>query len=322
MDFTLNGNSEDYNFAIAAGLYLVANELADLEKWKKRKERKQRVAGLKFEELKKSWPEHSAGINTAGDIRNRLKSMWSGEDALNYVIDLVFLSPFSPYELIFSMRDFNNAMETVAGYVGVQPLAFRSILNSRDLARKAYSDFTWLRKLAVNLFRGLLIGVAWVLMGPWLGVTLISSHAGIAGLTFANQGLAHLGFRAMDPLIVGHAGSRMIFSGVGSLSRQVIGGSSNLDKLSSQAARYELIKLQVNFREVLLPKGPLSDEVTETIDELKGELEEVKRKLDVERELNEKISTRVKELEYTSRSFMNAIRWMEKQRDRYRREFE
>lgn len=93
-----------------------------------------------------------------------------------------------------------------------------------------------------------------------------------------------------------------------------LGGGAFLVQLGATGARTELVKLQTSYREVLLHSQLYSMKAGEVIRTLEQDRRDVQAKLKEERELNEKNSDRLKELEMTVGALENAIVWMKNEK--------
>lgn len=105
-------------------------------------------------------------------------------------------------------------------------------------------------------------------------------------------------------LIVGAGGA---IGGVGAA------GATALWNAGYAAALGELVKLQVSYREVLLRTQLRGYQAAEVIDELVRQRNELKRRLDEERALNDEDSERVTGLKRIEKGYGDAITWMRRQ---------
>jgi len=86
-------------------------------------------------------------------------------------------------------------------------------------------------------------------------------------------------------------------------------GGATLLAIGPAAAKLELVKLQVTFKEVLLENPTLAQQA---IQSLRSHQKEIKETLEQERHLNEKSARRVKDVEQTLQAVIVSASWMEK----------
>ncbi len=91
-----------------------------------------------------------------------------------------------------------------------------------------------------------------------------------------------------------------------------LSGGAALLAVGPAAAKIELVKLQVTFREVFLADQKLSNEAQNVITSLLTHRDEISATLEEERSLNEKQAKRVKEIEETLQAINDAVAWMKK----------
>jgi hypothetical protein len=307
------GTDEGYDLAISAGTLLLATELAALEYNPDRKRKKQRIELLKLDGLRASLPDLARRLEVPADARILVERSWTREDAVSFLIDLAFIDPFDPYVLAFREKDFRTALESVARLVGVEGDTVRRMLATKKSALRAHWRFNWVYLFVTSLLRTLAIGLGIFFAAPLIG-SFLSSGFGFLGITVANHGLAFIHAGAIDPMTAGVMGGRLFATGVGNLSKSLAGGTDTfLYKVGSARARLELGRLQVNFREVLLAGRAHVDLAGETIERLRRDRDETREKLWEEREMNERSSGRVKDIEQTMKAINSAIKWMQRE---------
>lgn len=110
------------------------------------------------------------------------------------------------------------------------------------------------------------------------------------------------------------AGGAWVVAGVGAAVGGGIGGSSALFfQLGAQAARVEILKFETVFKSIILVQQQATALAKESIAELQLQLENLRSKLTEERDLNDKKSARVQELEEKIGTIEKALEWMKKQ---------
>jgi hypothetical protein len=309
---------EQYDLDLSAGTLLMAAELTSLEKNEIRLQKKQKVELLKLDILRESAPAWQDKLEIARDAGRIIERDWPREDALNFLIDLAFVEPYAPYELGYRDNDFRIALGTVAALVGVEPEEADKILSTKKNALKAHIRYNWLYLFISSIVRTIAVGFAIFFAAPLIG-TFLSTGLGFMGISVANQGLALLHAGTIDPMTAGLMGGRVFASGVGNLSKSIVGGAGSfLYRVGSRQARIELGKLQVNFREVLLTEPVNIKAAENTIARLKQDRDETRETLEAERKLNDRGSDRIVDIEQTVKAINGTIRWMEKELSRVR----
>jgi hypothetical protein len=150
-----------------------------------------------------------------------------------------------------------------------------------------------------------------IFAAPIIGLALMGSGFGLFTLATANHSLALIGISAIQPVQAGMMGGRWVISGVGSLSKSLLGGKGTaLGQVGSATAILELAKLQVYFREFLMLDRANEKKANETISKLEQNHETILNNIQEEMKLNEKMSVRVKELKDTAKAVKKAADWM------------
>lgn len=301
----------DYTRLIAIGTYLLAKELTGLEKDFERQLKKHNVVDRKLKMLRETFPTLEREL--LGNVAYLLAAQWSRDDALTFLIDLAFLNPFAPYELAFKPSDFEAALTRVGRMVGVRDEDVAHMLHTRDEALKAHSHINW-QKIALYGLGGLaIVGTGGWLAAPIIGAA-IGTAAGLSGAAATSYGLAILGGGSLAIGGAGMAGGMWLVTGVGAaLGLSLGGGIPALLQLGAASARAELIKLQVNYREVLLGNQLQLTKAQEVIRSLDQQKQDIQQRLEEERRLNDQNAVRVKELEATLTALEDALQWMQKE---------
>jgi hypothetical protein len=303
----------NYTLCLSAALLLMAEELARSEKDADRKKKKERVVGLKRKLLIEAFPDATKGLSLIGDAHKLLGGDWSRQDALTFAIDLLFSNPFAPYELKVNNSDLDKALAMAVRYVGVSE---EDVKHLRKTQREAFQVYQ-----QINLAKVALIGVGGLIvmgLGGWAAAPLIGTAigeaAGLAGAAATAHGLAILGGGSLAIGGAGMAGGLWMVTGTGAaLGLLSSGGATLLLQIGAAAARQELIKLQVTFKEVSLGQQVAQAKAQNVISELVKNRDELRRILAEESKLNEKNSARLKQMATTLADMERTIKWMQEQ---------
>lgn len=309
---TVKEQDHKYVCSIAAGTLLIAEELTRIENNKGRKEKKERVVNSKRKLLKEAFKEYTSGLSLKGDTYKLLEGEWPKDKATTFVIDLAFANPFAPYELKFKNSHFESALKGVASLVHLNAEDADRIRRTQREALKAHRHINW-KKITLFSLGGLAIApIAWVaapLIGGAIGVA-----AGLSGAAATAHGLAILGGGSLAIGGLGMAGGMWIVTGAATgIAVLSAGGSQFLLQIGAANAKIELIKLQVNYKEVVLGTQTQVKKAQEVIKKLIKQRDEIKNQLEEERKLNEENSNRIQEIETTLMALEDSIKWMGKQ---------
>lgn len=310
----LTGKEQDHKYAcyISAGTLLIAKELTRLENNKGRKEKKERVVNSKRKLLREAFLEDTHGLSLEGDTYKLLEDKWPKDKATTFVIDLAFTNPFAPYELKYKESHFDSALKNVAPLVHLKAEDVDRIRRTQREALKAHRHINW-KKIALFSLGGLVIApIAWFaapLIGGAIGVA-----AGLSGAAATAHGLAILGGGSLAIGGLGMAGGMGVVTGSATAIAVLgAGGSQFLLQLGAANAKIELIKLQVNYKEVVLGTQTQVKKVQEVIKKLIKQRDKIKNQLEEERKLNEENSNRIQEIKATLMALEDSIKWMGKQ---------
>jgi hypothetical protein len=315
MEHTTSSSCSNYQLILDAGTAFLVRELASVEKRPARKARKEKVLEFQIDQIKNLYTALVPDISS-DNLNRYISGTLEHDDAVNFIIDLAFADPFAPYELMYSERQFNDALVTLGEIAGLTGEKVRKILATKREALQAHIRITDFKGIISWLARVAVVVVGGILVAPFIGATLIGLGTGFYGLSFINHVLSIIGMHTFDPVMAGHLGGQMVVRGVGNLSASMIrGAGSNIDLVSAASARLELAKLQVSFHEVLLSEQKSEDDALALFHKLETDRETLLEHLEHEKNMNESYSRRVRELEYTDRSMSSAIRWMRKKYD-------
>jgi hypothetical protein len=303
----------NYSCLISAGTLILAEELARLEDDEKRKQKKENVVERKRVMFREAFPKQTARLSLEGDAAKLLVGKWKNEDAVTFIIDLSFTNPFAPYELNFEQGDFRAALRTICPEVGLDTVVVDRILTTRKSALKAHKHMDWSKVGRWGIGGVAILGTGGWLAAPLIG-TAIGAAAGLSGAASTAHGLAILGGGSLALGGAGMAGGMWAVTGMGrALGLMGARAGTTLLQLGAASARAELVKLQVGYREVTLAGQSQVRKAQEVIKSLLQQKEEIEKRLQDERELNEKNSARIKDIEMTLRALENSTQWMQKE---------
>lgn len=228
------------------------------------------------------------------------------------MIDLVFGDPFSPYELKFEPKDFDNAYLAVASGLGYEESQARSILTTKKEALEAHDERSLWKIIVAGGAAALVCAVGGYVFAPYVA-GFLAGGAGLAGAAATSYGLALLGGGSLAMGGLGMAGGLWIVTGVAAAAGGgLMTGGQLLYSLGVGQARVELIKLQVTYKEVLLQNQIETAKSKEVIKKLYEDQREIEKDLAEEKLLNESTSERVKDVEKKLKSIHASLEWMKK----------
>lgn len=295
---------------LAAGTLVMAAEIAEREKDEKRRDKMLRVVDRKWASVRDSWPEVG---EDAEDALAKATGDWEEKDRVRLLIDLDFAEPFIPYELKYVGADKDASLEKVAWVLGLGTSAAASVRRTRRDAIKAHRRLDWTKIGVYGVGGAVLVGTLGFFAAPLLGGAL-GAGAGLGGAAAAAHGLALLGGGSLAMGGAGMAGGLWLVTGVGAAAGVIGGGGSTaLLQLGAAQAKIELLKLQINYKLTILDSQMDTIKAQEVISSLAEQQEELRAKLDEEKELNDRNAGRVKEVEETLQTLGEAVKWMQAQ---------
>jgi hypothetical protein len=302
----------NYTLVLSAATLFLAQGLARLEKNSKRKRKMDNVVARKREMLREAFPDETSGMMLEEDVRRLIEGDWSRDQAMTLIIDLAFSNPFAPYELDFKEEDFWSVLKEIGV---VAQLHFPDVEEVRKTQREAFQvhrRIAW-GKVALFGVGGLLIlGTGGWFLAPIIGGA-IGAAAGLSGAAATAHGLAVLGGGSLAIGGMGMAGGMWVVTGAGAtLGLLGVGGVPLLLEIGAAAAKIELVKLQVNYKVVLLANQVHLAKAQQVIKSLDEQRDEIAQKLEQERELNEKNAQRIRDIEATLEALEDALKWMAK----------
>lgn len=299
--------------ALAVGTY--ASLLAAVESDADREKKKRHNVDEKMRVLATVGVPVAPGVEASQlcSLLSERLSSWTEVKRTALLIDVAFAAPFAPYELNVSKEDQRAQLRALCPALGLAPERADQVLDSIAAARRAHRQIAW-GKIAMSAVLG---GVV-VAAGGYAAAPLIAAHlgvaAGLSGAAAVSHGLALLGGGSLAAGGAGIAGGMTLLSvGGGAVGGLAFGGASALWSAGYAAALSELVKLQVSYKEVLLRTQLRCLQASDVIEELLRQRDELKVKLDEERDRNDVGAARVKDLERIDQGYADAIAWMKEQ---------
>ncbi|PYE55491.1 hypothetical protein [Deinococcus yavapaiensis] len=301
-----NRNDDALRYILA--LYLLAHEIAAREKDKGQKQKMEAVLKLKREALAEL--SEPADIYRVQKRLRELSSKLTPAEALRLMVDLAFSNPFSPYELSFSQKVFEDALRDVAPPLTLLGGDAQRAIAERNEALKALAGPNWIPLLYVG---GMAIMAA---LGIFYGPVLVGLvGAGMSGAAAVTSGLAFLGGGSMALGGMGMTGGLWLVSTASAVTGAVAwaGGMTILKvlrHLGPSGALIELAKLVTTFS-LLLQRDLLGNAAAkEYITNLEAQLNALEIEIEEEKRLNDKGARRVRDLEATKGIMQRALNRM------------
>jgi hypothetical protein len=307
---------EDHSYtrSIAAGNLLLAHDIAKCEKNSKRKAKMEKAITGKRDLFQQTFSEKWTAAEWVLGCENVLRNSVYKQDAVTFLIDLAFVNPFAPYELNFAETDLKAALVNIARLVGESAEKVDSLFRTRKDAFKAHRHIAYGKIAVLSTVALVTVATGVWMAAPYIG-TAIGSAAGLYGAAATAHGLAILGGGSLAIGGFGMAGGTWLLVG-SSVLVVGAGGGAALLAIGAPAAKLELVKLQVTFKEVFLAGTPHLKKADDAIAALSKHREEIEATLEEERTLNEKNAKRVSEIEDTRRALATATKWMEQAKRR------
>ena len=300
---------DNYSFYISIATLYLLYELIECEKNEKRKNKKQRVLAQKKARLQQFFTDVSDDSLTQENIAQQLPKEFSREKATVFLIDLIYCDPFAPFDLKFKNNDLDKALLKLAGCINLSGEDVTRIQDSYQQAHRSHWHLQWKLLAFISLFgivflitgKGIQFLIRQSIQGIKGGVTAFSPDYGLSGLAGGN--LAVFGEEM--------AGGRWLITDV----KKVVDDSNSgfytpplLRLLKSSDIKQELIKLQVTFKEVLLDNQQQAQTIIDTLNKQQTKLE---GRIEVEKNQNEKRSSRIQEVKNTHRYVEQTLKWMQ-----------
>lgn len=308
--------SADKEFAAitAAASIILARELTRLETNTDRATKKQRVLGKKWDAFVRTFPEITADVPSMSDLDAFVRRGVPLSKAITLLVDLAFSDPFSPYQLKFGKKDFHNALVGVANLLGVSAERVEQLEKTQKDAMSAHNHVAWGKIVLWGAGGMIFMAVGGWIAAPWIAGG-IGAAAGLTGAAATAHGLAILGGGSLALGGFGMAGGMWIVAGAAALGGGgILGGGTLLLQLGAAQVKIELLKLQVSYREVLLLTQAEVGKAQEVITNLENQRKEIDTKLGEERELNDKNSRRIEDLEAILLAVDDSLKWIKEQK--------
>lgn len=300
-----SSSKQHYTLALAAAGLLMANALAASEKNVERKKKMLGVIEKKWNLFQEAFPNTCNSIAEIPRLENVIRHSIARHEAVTLLIDLAFINPFTPYELTVKNSDLAATVKTLAAFVGVNVDKVDKIYVTQKDALKAHRRIGYAKLAVLTVAALVAVGVGAWFAAPFIG-TAIGTAAGLSGAAATAHGLAILGGGSLAIGGFGMAGGAWLIVGGSMLTVGLTGGAALL-AMGAAAAKLELVKLQVTFKEVLLADQKRAQAAITSLAEHE---QEIKHRLEEELALNEKNSLRVKNVEETLRAITDSITWM------------
>ena len=85
-------------------------------------------------------------------------------------------------------------------------------------------------------------------------------------------------------------------------------------QIGAAQAKIELLKLQVNYKEILLSTQSQTKKAQKVISNLEKNLQELRNELNCEKKLNDENSQRIRDVEKKVEMLENALEWIKQQK--------
>lgn len=298
--------------AISIGNFYMVEKLTELEKDKKRKEKKQNVYNEKKALLLDTFQDVRQEIIHKSDRRSLFCNLIDEDQRIPYLIDLSFTNPFAPYRLKFKQSEFRESLLYVCSLLNQDFGVIDDILKNQKESLRSHRK-TDLLKVGIYGIGGIIVfGLGGWIMAPAIGVA-IGAAAGLSGAASTAHGLALLGGGSLAMGGIRMSGGTWMITGIAAFSGLSVAGSNSLLlQLNPNQAKVEILKAQVTFKTVYVPNESKFHKVEEAIEKLTSMKKEIVQEFIKEERFNEKNADRIKELKYLIDSLNNAIEWMKK----------
>jgi hypothetical protein len=307
--------SENREALVTSLTYLcLASDLALLEKNADSKAIKERIVAKKLtafnevfgDKVKTSRYELLATLN-----RQEIPFL----SAQSLTIDMCGCNPFAPYEVKFDNDDLKKSIISVATHLGLMQVQAQKLVDAYDETTSELAESWWPKALVVIGAAAALAAGGWVL-APLLG-GLLGAGAGLAGAAAVSHGLALLGGGSLALGGFGMAGGLWLITGAGAVVGLTVGSgvASALIGMGSEAAKREMAKAMVAFREVTLvdPEDEDNSAACKSVGDLLTSLNKIQERIDDEKLLNDSNSQRLKDMQSVYNTMKKAIDWMQNQ---------
>ncbi|OAI39290.1 hypothetical protein AYO39_00400 [Actinobacteria bacterium SCGC AG-212-D09] len=332
-DMSASDGADRYGRLIAHGVLVLARMLRDVESDPKRKAKMKLVVEEALEQYKSNWSDDAVDISD--QWLRRLPQDLPGEQELTYLIDLLFVNPFSPNVLKYNQRDIDAALARFAQVLKIPVLdpsvndglikalaeandsdkprvvsawVVRTLRETQGSAAKAHRHLDKRKLVLFGAGGGIAVAATAGLAAPFIA-SAVGGAAGLAGAAALLHGMALLGGGSLAAGGLGMAGGFWILTGTGALVGATgVTAAAALISLGAEAAETELIKLQVSFAHIILPRS--KKEAAEAIATVLEQRDQVRSSKDEALQRNEDDAPVLKELDRLERSLTDTASWM------------
>jgi hypothetical protein len=233
--------NRNYTLALASGNIIAAEYIRENTRDEERKKKIDRVLRIKNDALKalvKETFNESLEKVRPDQVAARI-SHWEPKWKDLLLIDLIFASPFAPYEIKSDEKEKEIGLQPLALAFGVPISRFERMCAARREAIKVHRQVDWLRIGIISAGAIAICAAGGWLAAPMLG-TALGTAAGLSGAAAVAHGLALLGGGALAAGGAGMAGGVWLVVGVSAAVGGGLAGSSTLFfELGAQAMRVE-----------------------------------------------------------------------------------
>ena len=294
---------EDHPRYFASASLVLGRKLADLDKNRDRKRRKLRVLELRLAQLRASIPE-AAALTDLSSVK--VEASFTEEEAATLIVDLAFSSPFAPYELDVSQRDFVEALRLTGAEMRLRSALVEHVLVLKGEALGAHTRFFASRwKLA-------LAGVSSAAAAPLLPAFVGAAAGAAAAAAVASRGFALLGAGSLAVGGLQLAGGQWLLTGARSAASSTAraGARQLVNAAPAAAIRVEVAKCQTWV--VLHVEGCRwsKDAVAAQLEKLDELEKEVEKDLAKEQQLNDPGAHRIRDLKDKASALATGRDWI------------
>ena len=243
---------------------------------------------------------------------------WDAEQKCTLLIDAYFSNPFLPYELsystkVFEKKVFEKAWSDLGDKLDVKESLLKEIRDSTKAAKSAHRHIDWLKIGLGGTGFAALVAVGGLFVAPVLG-GMLGGAAGLSGAAAVSHGLALLGGGSLAAGGAGMAGGMWLVTAAAAGTAGLFATTAQVAfSMGKQQFMTEVVKLQVSLK-VRVAEQQMSVAVAQSkIGELQEQRKKLEEILEEERQLNDKNSQRLKDLEAKVQAVTDALKWLGKE---------
>ena len=309
MDTTPDKN---YPVRLAAASIYIAKKIIDFERNSEKQQKMRCVLEKKIQSFNESFNKFIFQLNPEGLVKRMRPA--SDSDLTLLFIDLLFSDPFAPYEISYKEEHLYSALKDLAALFRCDPTRIDKIVESKKLAGEAHNKIAWGKILLYGTGGLIVMALGGWVAAPYIGAS-IGAAAGLTGAAAAGHGLAILGGGSLALGGLGMAGGMGVVTGLVGLGGGIVmGGGQLLIQIGAAQAKIELLKLQVNYKEILLSTQSQTKKAQKVISNLEKNLQELRNELNCEKKLNDENSQRIRDVEKKVEMLENALEWIKQQK--------